>query len=99
LEKWLLHRPEFRFYSVDHFPHLPWFGVVVVGIFLGNLLYPEGARRVHLLDVSARTPTKQICVLGRNSLPIYLIHQPILVISMQLLGFIEVGKGLALFMP
>lgn len=88
-----------HFYSVDYFPLLPWFGVVMVGVFLGNLLYPEGVRRVRLPDVSARTPTKQICILGRNSLPIYLIHQPILIISMQLLGIVEVGKGLALSMP
>jgi len=88
-----------HFHSVDYFPLLPWFGVVVVGIFLGNFLYPEGRRRVNLPNLSARTPTKQICILGRNSLPIYLIHQPILIISMQLLGIVEVGKGLALFMP
>ncbi len=88
-----------HFYSVDYFPLLPWFGVVLVGIFLGNFLYPEGARRFSLPDPSARSPLKQICSTGRNSLSIYLIHQPILVILMQLLGIIEVGKGLALSMP
>lgn len=88
-----------HFYSVDYFPLLPWFGVVLVGIFLGNLLYPEGARRVSLPDPSFRPPAKQICSVGRNSLAIYLIHQPILIISMQLLGIVEVGKGLALHMP
>jgi uncharacterized membrane protein len=87
-----------HFYSVDYFPLFPWFGVVLVGIFLGNLLYPKGVRRVRLPDISARTPAKQICILGRNSLLIYLLHQPILIISMQLLGIIEVGKGLALSM-
>ncbi len=87
------------FYSVDYFPLLPWFGVVAVGIFLGDLLYPEGVRRVRLPDISAKAPAKQICLVGRNSLPIYLIHQPVLIISMQLLGIIEVGKGLALSMP
>lgn len=88
-----------HFYSVDYFPLLPWFGVVLVGIFLGNFLYPEGARRFSLPDPSARSPLKQICPIGRNSLSIYLIHQPILIISMQLLGIVEVGKGLALSMP
>lgn len=88
-----------HFYSVDYFPLLPWFGVVLVGIFLGNFLYPEGARKFSLPDPSFRAPAKQICSVGRNSLAIYLIHQPILIISMQLLGIVEVGKGLALFMP
>jgi len=88
-----------NFYSVDYFPLLPWSGVVLVGIFLGDLLYPEGVRRVSLPDISARNPAKQICLVGRNSLAIYLLHQPILIILMQLLGMIEVGNGLVLPMP
>ena len=87
------------FYSVDYFPLLPWFGVVAVGIFLGDVLYPEGVRRVTLPDISAKAPAKQICSVGRNSLAIYLIHQPILIISMQFLGIIEIGKGLVLQVP
>ncbi len=87
------------FYSVDYFPLLPWFGVVAVGIFLGDVLYPKGVRRFQLLDISAKAPAKAICSVGRNSLFIYLIHQPILIISMQLLGIIEMGNGLALQMP
>lgn len=87
------------FYSVDYFPLLPWFGVVAVGIFLGDVLYPGGARRVALPDISAKAPAKAICSVGRNSLSIYLIHQPILIISMELLGIIEVGNVLALSMP
>ncbi|HPR66280.1 MAG TPA: heparan-alpha-glucosaminide N-acetyltransferase [Methanothrix sp.] len=88
-----------HFYSVDYFPLLPWFGVVLVGIFLGNILYPEGARRFSLPDPSLRLPAKQICFLGRNSLAIYLTHQPIIMISMQLLDIVEVGERLARFMP
>jgi uncharacterized membrane protein len=87
------------FYSVDYFPLLPWFGVVAVGIFLGDVLYPKGVRRAPLPDISAKAPARQICSAGRTSLTIYLIHQPILIISMELLGIIEVGKGLALQMP
>ncbi len=88
-----------HFYSVDYFPLLPWFGVVLVGISLGNFLYPDGARKVRLPDPSTRPPAKQICSIGRNSLAIYLIHQPILIILMQLFGIVEVGKGLVLHMP
>ncbi|MGC9514168.1 heparan-alpha-glucosaminide N-acetyltransferase [Methanocrinis sp.] len=88
-----------HFFSVDYFPILPWFGVVAMGIFLGGLLYPKGTRRISLPDLSTRPFAKQICLLGRNSLAIYLLHQPILIISMQLLGVIEVGEGLALHLP
>lgn len=87
------------FYSVDYFPLLPWFGVVALGIFLGDLFYPEGVRRVQLPDISGRAPARQICLVGRNSFLIYLIHQPILIILMQLLGVIEIENGLALQVP
>lgn len=87
------------FYSVDYFPLLPWSGVVLVGIFLGGLLYPHGMRRFHLPDISSRTPAKEISLLGRDSLLIYLLHQPILIISMGLLGIIDPGEGLSLPIP
>ena len=29
------------FYSVDYFPLLPWFGVFLIGIFIGNWAYPN----------------------------------------------------------
>ena len=87
------------FYSVDYFPLLPWFGVVAMGIFLGDVLYPGGVRLVALPDISAKAPARQICSVGRNSLSIYLIHQPILIISMQLLGIIEISNGLAFQVP
>ncbi len=85
-----------HFQSVDYFPLLPWFGVVAAGIFLGDLLYPGGSRRFFLPDLSMKTPAKQLCLLGRNSLAIYLLHQPILLISMELLGLIDIGSRLAL---
>ena len=85
-----------HFQSVDYFPLLPWFGVVAVGIFLGDLIYPKGGRRFYLPDISKMTPARQILFLGRNSLPIYLLHQPVLIISMELLGVIDIGSRLAL---
>ncbi|HAJ33217.1 MAG TPA: hypothetical protein DCK79_07565 [Candidatus Atribacteria bacterium] len=30
-----------QIYTVDYFPLLPWVGVVLMGIFFGNLLYPD----------------------------------------------------------
>lgn len=37
---WLGFRP-IQFYTVDYFPLLPRVGVVLMGIFFGNLLYPD----------------------------------------------------------
>ena len=68
-----------NFYTVDYFPLLPWFGVVLIGIFLGNSLYSNYKRRFHLKDFSGFMVVRFICFLGRHSLIIYFIHQPILI--------------------
>ncbi len=74
----------------DYRPLLPWFGVVLLGLFAGNLLYGGGKRPA---DVPRRTPqiARPLVPLGRNSLFIYLVHQPILVALLAALGVIEVG--------
>ncbi len=68
-------RPEV-FYTLDYFPIFPWFGVVLLGIFFGNTFYAKGQRRFLIPDLSAKL--KPLLFLGRNSLLIYLLHQPIL---------------------
>ena len=49
----------------------PWFGVVLIGIFLYYYLLPK-------INISQNMITKKIAFLGRHSLLIYLIHQPIM---------------------
>jgi len=68
-----------NFYTLDYFPLLPWFGVVLLGIYFGKLLYPEGKRRFNI-----SLENKYLSYLGRHSLLIYLIHQPILVLLINL---------------
>ncbi|MFC1999119.1 heparan-alpha-glucosaminide N-acetyltransferase, partial [Chloroflexota bacterium] len=72
---WLGLKPE-NFQTIDYFPLLPWFGVFLLGMFFGKLLYPEGARRFRLRELN-NPATKSLGFLGRHSLLIYLIHQPI----------------------
>lgn len=73
---WLgLRRPDFH--SVDHAPLFPWFGVVLVGIFLGNMLFPAGQRKIVVADISCFPLVRFLRFLGRNSLLIYFIHQPL----------------------
>jgi len=67
------------FFTVDYFPLLPWFGVVLIGIFIGNTFYKENKRTFNLKDMSIFMPVKFICFIGRHSLVIYLIHQPIVI--------------------
>jgi len=79
------------FYSVDHFPIFPWLGIVLIGLFFGNLLYHNCTRRVDPPDLSRFSFIRLLCFLGRHSLLIYLIHQPIIVILLHVSGIIHVS--------
>ena len=74
----------------DYRPLLPWFGVVLLGLFAGNVLYGNG-RRSALFANKAPVAAKPLLPLGRNSLFIYLVHQPILILLLASLGVIQVG--------
>jgi uncharacterized membrane protein len=68
-----------QFYTLDYFPLLPWFGVVLIGIFLGNSLYQNNTRSFRLKNHSRFIIARLLCFLGRHSLIIYLLHQLIIV--------------------
>ena len=67
---------------VDFFPFIRWFGVVLIGIFLSNLLYgqaaPTGHPKFPLPDRTDVWYIRALTRMSRRSLPIYLLHQPIL---------------------
>jgi len=83
---WLGFIPE-NFFTFDYFPILPWFGVTLLGIFFGNILYKNGERRFEIKDFSSNFLVKYLDILGRNSLIIYLLHQPVLIMILLILGF------------
>lgn len=74
------------FYSVDYLPIFPWFGVVLMGVALGDFFYRDYRRRIHLPYLSGKPPVKWLAFLGRNSLAIYIFHQPLLIGMMYLGG-------------
>jgi uncharacterized membrane protein len=74
----------------DYRPLLPWFGVVLLGLFAGNVVYGSG-KRPALFAGKAPVLAKPLLPLGRNSLFVYLIHQPILVALLAALGVIRLG--------
>jgi uncharacterized membrane protein len=74
----------------DYRPLLPWFGVVLLGLFAGNVVYGDG-KRPALFAGKAPAAARPLLPLGRNSLFIYLIHQPILILLLAAFGVIEVG--------
>ena len=40
------------FRTIDYFPLLPWFGLFLVGMFGGKMLYPQGNRRFNIHEFS-----------------------------------------------
>lgn len=81
---WLGFAPH-NFYSLDYFPLLPWFGVVLIGVFLGNTLYQNNTRTFRIKDHSQFILSRPLRFLGRYSLVIYLIHQLVIVGVLYLL--------------
>lgn len=78
-----LHRPDY--YPLDYFPLFPWLGVVLLGVFFGNTLYGNHGRIFYLPDWSKIFPISLLRFLGRHSLLIYVIHQPLLIALLYLL--------------
>jgi uncharacterized membrane protein len=76
------------FYSLDYFPLFPWFGVVLLGTALGDGLYRGYRRMVELPDLSRSPMVQAFAFLGRNSLAIYVVHQPALIAIMWLFSVI-----------
>jgi uncharacterized membrane protein len=80
-----------HFQTLDYFPLLPWFGVVLIGMFLGNALYPDYTRHFTLGDRFDVPPVRFLEFLGQHSLFIYLLHQPVLIAVLYLLGLVNIG--------
>lgn len=66
--------------GVDWYPLLPWIGASLIGVAIGAVLYPDGERAPWLRRL-ARPPRRAAAAgaPGRHSLPIYLVHQPVLI--------------------
>jgi uncharacterized membrane protein len=80
------------FSSLDFFPLLPWFGLVLMGISLGDTFYKENVRRYALSDLSGNLIVGVFCRAGRHSLAIYLLHQPFIVGVLYLAGLFPSGS-------
>lgn len=68
------------FSSSDYYPLVPWLSVYLFGIGLGKILY---RRPVSLFrfEVSEKNP---LMFLGANTLLIYLVHQPLIILLIEL---------------
>ena len=86
---WLGFKPS-GFFTVDYFPLLPWFGVVLLGMFVGRCLYAESIRRFSLKDFSNLGVVRVVGFLGRHSLIVYLVHQPVLLVVISVVFGVNV---------
>lgn len=67
------------FRSVDYIPVFPWFGVILLGIYVSCVVFPEGRQRYEIKrDPASSVWGRFFILLGRNSLLIYFVHQPLL---------------------
>ncbi|MFO7677966.1 MAG: heparan-alpha-glucosaminide N-acetyltransferase [Thermoplasmatota archaeon] len=66
------------FYTLDYFPLFPWFGVILIGVACSNRFYTNGKRQFSLPDWSRFPFFRFLSILGRHSLFIYVMHQPII---------------------
>lgn len=73
------------FSSVDYVPLLPYFGIILLGIFVGNSVYAKGVRQFTIHDHSGVAPVRGLSFIGRHSLVIYFLHEPIIVGLLMLL--------------
>jgi uncharacterized membrane protein len=62
----------------DYVPIFPWLGMVLIGVALGKVLVPRQATMALARWRSHDPVSKALIWAGRKSLPIYLIHQPVL---------------------
>ncbi|MDD1668775.1 MAG: DUF1624 domain-containing protein, partial [Methanomicrobiales archaeon] len=93
---WLgIHPADFA--SLDYVPLVPWFGVFLVGMSLGSSLYPGGLRGFPA-GGGEGTLLRPLGFLGRHSLPIYLVHVPVILLILALL-VPGLGARLLSFLP
>jgi uncharacterized membrane protein len=83
---WLLpfgiHSPAYS--SFDYFPLLPWFGVFLAGAALGKSVYAPKRSLIR-----RRLPETFVNFAGRHSLLIYIVHQPVILAALYLLGLVR----------
>ena len=73
----------------DYRPLLPWFGVVLLGLFFGNAAYLVW--RKHSPPAPVPRAARPLAFLGKHTLFIYLVHQPVLIAILWTMGIIDLG--------
>ena len=75
---WLLWLVPYGFRTFDYWPLVPYFGIFLVGMFFGKILYPQGNRRVNIHEFNDPV-TSALTFPGRHPLVIYLAQWPAII--------------------
>lgn len=70
------------FTSIDYTPVIPWLAPFLLGLCIGKLMYPKG-NQLRTWNPEVPKWVLPIITAGKNSLVIYLIHQPVLIILLM----------------
>ena len=77
-----------NFFSSDYFPLLPHLGFFLLGSILGRTLYRN--KQSLLPGADQKNPViRFLCFCGRQSLPIYLLHQPVLTAVCEIITLLK----------
>lgn len=72
------------FASLDYYPLLPWFGIILLGMGIGYSLYLPN-RHASLAIFSRMTYPRWLIWCGRRAFAIYFIHQPVILLLLSLI--------------
>jgi len=78
---WLGFVPE-NFSTFDYFPLIPWLGVILLGVYFSRYIVVKTANIKFNSGFSS-----VLKFLGKHSLTVYLIHQPLLIMLLIVFGF------------
>ena len=73
------------FVSGDYFSLFPWFFLYVSGYFVWSLVKKSSK----VLDFAKLGKLSPLCFIGRHTLPIYMIHQPLLLLLLEFIFMIK----------
>lgn len=71
-----------NFYSSDFYSLVPWLGVFIIGMVLGDFLYRE-KKSIFKFSMG----DNPISAAGRNTLLIYVLHQPVIILLLTVIRF------------
>jgi len=75
-------------HALDYLPVFPWFGVILIGMYIGTTFFENRTSDFLPSKMKDNKAIKILGFFGRNSLLIYIIHQPILYTTALLLSYL-----------